>query len=139
MATNFKFEIMPSRALYPEFPSFDLFVKKKVNGWVWTEETFTWSCLPGYTRENLGAVDYDDYSDNGGKGYSFYLNSRPLSVFEKATNPCYGILSDIPTDFAIGSKGFATIHYGGAKVKQLLLAGKSENVLYCDWTLVNVY
>ena len=83
MATNFKFEITPSQILYPEFPTFDLFVKKKVSGWIWTEEEYTWSCLPGYIRENMGSVSYDDYTDVGGKGFCFYLLSRPLNPNEK--------------------------------------------------------
>jgi hypothetical protein len=139
MITNFKFQIIPSRTLYPEYPTFDFFVRKKVTGMIWTDEEFTWSCNPGYIRENMGSVDVQDYTDDGGKCYSFDIMSRPTEVFNQAINPCYGILNDIPKNFPIGSKGFAIIHLGGANVKKLLRPGKSEAVLYSDWQLISVY
>ncbi len=139
MTTNFKFLITPDQILFPEFPKFDLFVKKKINGWIWTDEVYTWSCLPGYTREFMGTVKGMDLTDVGGKGNEFYLFSRPFDVDNPATNPCYGILHGIPKDFPIGSTGQAGIHYGGAKVEHLLMKGEHEAVLYSDWKLVNVY
>ena len=139
MATYLKFEITPYKTTYPDIPAFELFVKRTVSGRIWTKEEYTWSCLPGYIRENMGSVSYDDYTDVGGKGFCFYLLSRPLNPNEKATNPCYGILNDIPTNFAIGSSGSASTHYGGAKIKELLLQGTSEAVLYSSWKLINVY
>jgi hypothetical protein len=142
MITNYKFQIIPSQILYPELPFIELYVRKKVTGLFWTEEEYTWSCLPGYSRENMGVISVSDLTRVGGKGYSFYLYSRPLDPDEKAANPCYGILSEIPKNFSVGSQGAASFHYSGAKVKDFLdsLGGKyAEAVPYADWKLLNVY
>jgi hypothetical protein len=141
MLTTLKFQIIPSQTLYPELPTIDLFVTIKVTkGWFSTSEVYTWSCLPGYSLENMGTVDVGDYTDFG-HGYSFYLYSRPFDVDDPATNPCYGILYDIPKAFDIGSGGNGSFHYTGIKSKRLLEAmkGRSDFVPYADWKLLNVY
>ena len=138
MATNFKFTITPDQILFPEFPKFDLFFKKKVSGWICTEAIYTWSCLPGYMKENEGTISFSDYTDVGGKGFGFFLYLRPYDSDDAATNPCYGTLWDIPKNFSIGSTGSAGIHYRGFRVKELMTPGIAST-LYADWKLVNVY
>ena len=137
MITNYKFKIVPSKILYPEYPPLDLYVKKKVTGIIWTSEEYTWSCLPGYTKENMGSINVGDYTDLG-KGLTFYLMARPYSSSDIATNPCYGILHDIPEDFSVGKTGSGGINYCGSKVRHLATVG-IEDSLYADWTLINVY
>src|SRR5262245_38678749 len=110
MITNYKFQITPNQKLFPELPSIDIYVKKKVTGWIFTDEVYTWSCLPGYSRENMGTVDVSDHTSSG-RGYWFYLLSRPLVVNDPAENPCYAILHEIPTDFTIGSTGSGYFTY----------------------------
>jgi hypothetical protein len=139
MITNYKFQITPDQILFPQYPTFELFVRKNVTGWIFTDEDYDWSCLPGYTRENMGSVSVSDHTDVGGVGYEFYLYSRKQIAYDPAANPCYGILHSIPKSFPVGSTGSAVITYGGAKIKQFLSEGRNDACLYSDWKLINVY
>ena len=135
MATNLIFRITPDQTLFPEYPSFALFVKKRTFGWPWTGDDYDWWCLPGYFRENLGPASTSDLTQVGGKGYEFYVSSGKKA----AANSLYGVLHSVPKSFSIGATGPASITYGGARVKQFLTDGRSEANLYSDWKLVNVY
>ena len=139
MITNFKFQITPDQTLYPQFPTFDLFFKKKVSGWIWTDETYSWSCLPGYMKENEGTVFFSDYANvAAGKGLGFYLLPRPFDADDPVANPCYGVLWYVPKDFSVGATGSAEITYGGFRVKELMTPGIAT-ALYADWKLINAY
>jgi hypothetical protein len=138
MSKTLQFKITPSQVLFPEFPSFDLVVKQTVTGLIFKDTVYTWSDLPGYTKECSGTVSASDMTEVGGTGYTFYLYSKPVDVDNPAPNPCYGILHNVPKNFTIGSTSTALIHYGGVLVKSLL-KGKSETVLYSDWKLINAF
>jgi len=131
MITNLKFTITPSRTLFPEYPSFDLSVKIKDTGWIFTDLEYAWSCLPGYLLASSGDVDVADWtSDN--KGLQFYLEG-------KSSDDNYGILHDIPENYRVGSTGFCMIVYGGSRVKEFLRKNESSATLYSDWKLINAY
>jgi hypothetical protein len=138
MISNLMFQITPSQVLFPEYPAFQLSVKKTVTGWIFQDEVYKWSCLPGYTKECAGSISASDMTEVGGKGLTFYLYSKPLDPDNPAANPCYGILHNVPKNFTIGSASTALIHYGGVLVKPLL-KGKSETILYSDWKLTNAF
>ena len=134
MPTNIKFKITPDKTLFPEFPSFEIDVK--VSGLVFKD--YKWSCPPGYISRSSGVVGCWDHMPDWDHCW-FYLNQKEESIFDgEGENHCYGILDNIPKTFVVGSKGFATIHYGGVKVKEQL-KGSSEAVLYSQWSIISAY
>ena len=134
MITNVHFKITPDKILFPEFPSFDLRLYIEDTGWIFTDLEYTWRSMPGYLSHSKGDGEVSDHTGHG-KGLWFYLYLDGGSV--KEGTDC--ILTGVPEDYRIGSKGSASPIYSGTLGRSLHPDWKGEFALYSDWEVINSY
>lgn len=117
-------------------PTFEL--KLIRSDFLWT--SYSWSCLPGYLSAVSGSAYFTDWGNS------------VLSLTSSDGKPCcYGLLDKMPSDFAVGSRGGATIDYGGYWLKKRLegaknipeilkeIFRKSDLTMHSNWEIVEAY
>lgn len=104
---------------------------------------YSWSCLPGYLSAVSGSAKFDDCGSNKSIFSLISIKDKPAS--------CYGLLYDLPSDFTVGSRGEATIDYGGWWLKKRLEGAqnaiemlkevfkKSDMSLHSKWEIIEAY
>lgn len=131
---NFRLKPVATKGKSPEdYPPFDVTCKHTTSGWIFIDETITWTSLPGYTFINDGEVitkktfdgvrDWYFHASPTGDSWYIYLKSVSKETYE------------------VGKEGIGAVWYGGFKTRELLdsLGEGDSPLVSVKWKITNVW